>query len=64
MKFEWHVWVSLRPVCCLCEPLLDSPVTLRLKQNEINRYRADTPCQPSVGTITVMFNIYLKGATP
>jgi hypothetical protein len=39
-------------------------VTLRLKQNEKKRYRADTRCEHSVGTITVMFNSFLKGATP
>jgi hypothetical protein len=37
---------------------------VRLKQNERNRYRADTRRTGCAGTITVMFNSFLKGATP
>jgi Spy/CpxP family protein refolding chaperone len=33
-----------------------------VKQNEKNRYSADTCCGPQPGTITVMFNSYPKGA--
>jgi hypothetical protein len=35
-----------------------------MKQNDINRYRADTQGRGMGGTITVMFNSYPKGATP
>jgi hypothetical protein len=38
-------------------------VTARLKQTEKNRYRAETTPVPGLGTITVMFNSFLKGAT-
>lgn len=64
MKADGPMWVSPTWIWLSLSAHLDSPVTLRLKQNEKKRYRADTRCEHSVGTITVMFNSFLKGATP